>query len=607
MPPKKSFSVNGTIYDIPTDKVAGFLQKFPHASEVQSFINGKDTFDIPVQKVSGFLQKFPAAKPLNAAAPPAPQPNTPHDQTQSYPDARWNQPPAPQPPMGKVTTDDKALAAMFPTKQQAVSDNAHVAQPAAAQFAQPKYDKAEDSPYVKQAIDNAVLQKNKQKGIAAGKADMNLGRQEIIDAYNRKDIDAVRNPATGKVEMKPTGNFWQVFKDKYNETFFNGVVDDYLSKAPKEEAIQFLNNIGKTNPLYESKYAPKSLLGEGAGWVGGQADYLINTTAGGAAGALLAPTTGGASIAGAIAMTTPQVAKSAFSQSLQHNYAELKKQNPAMSDGEAYDKAQNAAYAGAAIGVATNAVLSGSIFGKSEVAQSAAKGFMSALGKSLGHTISTAPKSILTGAVAPVLNDAASAANGVKVDWNESLKKGAQAAEEWAILHAAMGVVTAPQSARSYLRPQAENVLASAPREQVKEMMQQQEADGKVPAGTTETVMTKLQEFDQAKQSIPAHVELSEETRAAITGKMLQRNQVNKQIEELHKYGSAFNSKIEDLEKQKLSIETDIDNMSRSNNPFSHEVDNLTGERLHPVKVFEDLSGKEKGASSFLKNTAKRP
>lgn len=60
----KSFKFNGSIYDVPEERVADFIKRKPEAQEVQSFIYEKDTFDVPVDKVSGFLERKPDAKPL---------------------------------------------------------------------------------------------------------------------------------------------------------------------------------------------------------------------------------------------------------------------------------------------------------------------------------------------------------------------------------------------------------------------------------------------------------------------------------------------------------------------------------------------------------------
>jgi outer membrane murein-binding lipoprotein Lpp len=109
-----------------------------------------------------------------------------------------------------------------------------------------------------------------------------------------------------------------------------------------------------------------------------------------------------------------------------------------------------------------------------------------------------------------------------------------------------------------------------------------------------EKILNDIDAYKTIQESIPANIPMSEETRAAVTGKMLQRAKLKKEIDQLSTYGTSFNDKIEDLEKQVGGVEADINAMSKSNNPFLHETDNATGERLAPVKSYEDLSGKEK-------------
>ena len=61
---KRTFKVGESIADIPAEKIDGFMQTYPDAIEVKSFIVDKDTADIPLDKVDGFLKAYPNAKPL---------------------------------------------------------------------------------------------------------------------------------------------------------------------------------------------------------------------------------------------------------------------------------------------------------------------------------------------------------------------------------------------------------------------------------------------------------------------------------------------------------------------------------------------------------------
>jgi len=59
-----SYKTNEGVYDIPVEKQQDFLKQNPHAEEVKSFIQGKDTFDIPINKVNDFTKQYPDAQPL---------------------------------------------------------------------------------------------------------------------------------------------------------------------------------------------------------------------------------------------------------------------------------------------------------------------------------------------------------------------------------------------------------------------------------------------------------------------------------------------------------------------------------------------------------------
>ena len=62
--PNKKYKVGSDVYDIPEADASNFLNDFPNAIELETFIVDKDTFDIPVNEIDGFLTDFPKAKSL---------------------------------------------------------------------------------------------------------------------------------------------------------------------------------------------------------------------------------------------------------------------------------------------------------------------------------------------------------------------------------------------------------------------------------------------------------------------------------------------------------------------------------------------------------------
>jgi len=58
---KKTFRVDGDIVDIPSENVSSFLEDFPNAEEMSSYIVDGDTVDIPVENSADFIKDFPNA------------------------------------------------------------------------------------------------------------------------------------------------------------------------------------------------------------------------------------------------------------------------------------------------------------------------------------------------------------------------------------------------------------------------------------------------------------------------------------------------------------------------------------------------------------------
>ena len=60
---KKTFKVNGGVYDIPISEVDAFLSENKGAIQLESYTLNRDTFDIPLNEVDAFLSENPKAKP----------------------------------------------------------------------------------------------------------------------------------------------------------------------------------------------------------------------------------------------------------------------------------------------------------------------------------------------------------------------------------------------------------------------------------------------------------------------------------------------------------------------------------------------------------------
>ncbi len=60
----KLFKVESKYFGIPQEEVAAFLNDFPNAIEIRSFLVGKDTIVIPIKEVAQYLKKMPNAQQL---------------------------------------------------------------------------------------------------------------------------------------------------------------------------------------------------------------------------------------------------------------------------------------------------------------------------------------------------------------------------------------------------------------------------------------------------------------------------------------------------------------------------------------------------------------
>jgi hypothetical protein len=226
------------------------------------------------------------------------------------------------------------------------------------------------------------------------------------------------------------------------------------------------------------------------------------------------------------------------------------------------------------------AVAGGAFFSGAIGGGEAAKGF----GEALGHTLKNGAKfSGIMGAQAGI-DDVVKQLQGYEANYGEDI---GEAMKGGFLQTAAMELLPHALSLPKYVKSQLYNFVGKNVDPAAVEAQLKTAPDG-------EQVAKDLDNFNTVKQAVPPNIEMSDETRAAITGKMVERTKLNKEIDELGTHGEAFAGKIEELKKQVSNIEADINQMSLTNKPFLHETDATTGESLYPVKTFEDLNGKEK-------------
>jgi hypothetical protein len=425
-------------------------------------------------------------------------------------------------------------------------------------------------PNIKEAIDDAVNQYQSKYVFSTDAKD------KIEKAYKSGDLVPIKNSKGESKLIRGTGVI-ESFGNAVNKKFEEEAMNSYLANAPKQERIKFLNN--KLNNPQEVESAPSGTAAKVSEFVGENAGMLAKGITAGMGASALALPTGGASFAQFLSML-PDMAYGGYSGTLEKNYIGLKQSNPNISDDEAYEKANKAALLGEVTGIATNAALAGSIsqniLGKVPKPTVEVKGVMDGIINSAKHAIKSYPKVGGVSVAGSVVNDLASNAIGNKVEGDEIGKNALESAVQMAATHFSLWGVTEPFKIPSYLRPQIENVVASAPREEVQAFYEDGEKKGIFPEGTTQKVLSKLSEFDEQK-AIVSKMPLSEEQKAAIVGKLLQRKKIQEENSELKKYGASFNDKIEANDKKIEELDAETNNIAKTNDFLKYEKDNLTG------------------------------
>jgi hypothetical protein len=188
----------------------------------------------------------------------------------------------------------------------------------------------------------------------------------------------------------------------------------------------------------------------------------------GALGGAASGATGGASF-GTFLATAQDMAHGGYANSLKNTYVKLKQQNPEISDEEAYAKAKNAALGSEAVSLAEGAVLAHSM-PKIPEPQVPIKGVLDGISKSVKHAIKTSPKVLGTFAGGSVAKDASELSQGVNKTFKEIENNVAESVKAGAVMHFGLMAMTEPMRIPSYLRPQLENVVASAPRAEVEKV-----------------------------------------------------------------------------------------------------------------------------------------
>jgi hypothetical protein len=430
---------------------------------------------------------------------------------------------------------------------------------------------------------------------------------QLKEGVKRGDLGIVPD-AKGNNVIKNTGGFFESFKAASDLAYAQDIENKYLRSISKDEAISYLNRIAdkpETGLVKEMPVAPDNNFGSIGQVGGGQSQLIGKTIIGGMLGAETG-LTGGASTAGFLAIAN-DLANAGYSQALKKNYNELKKEG--LSDSDAFDKATHAALTGEAVSLGQGILLSGEIPLKAKAASEtnligamkpnqslATEGYLN----SLKHTAKSAPKVVGSAGVGSVINDIQTnaIANGNPIDAKQMWEHSKEHMTQMLAFHSAVGGLSAIASGQktivpSYVRPQMENVVASADRNQVTQILQDGEQKGTYPPGTTQKVLATLSKFDE-KKAIVAPFKISEEAKAAIAGKLVQKQKLLDEKATLKPNENAFPERVNEIDKEISGIDGEINKLYNAKDIFEKETDTNTGYKNYQPKTFEELKPQEK-------------
>jgi len=376
-------------------------------------------------------------------------------------------------------------------------------------------------------------------------------------------------------------NAWESLTKGIDNANQKELQDKYVVSLSKNDAINYLNNKIQHPEIYQkSEEAPSNSLAELTSNIGENLGFIGKMVTGGIAGTALAPETGGASF-GQFLSTVKDMAYSGYAETLEENYKKLKEQNLSITDGEAYDKAHNAALVGEALQIGVAGVFaSGSLPKilkadkvKLPIPTKEPNGVVEGVSKSLLHTAKEYGKISAATVGATAGTELASKINNVDVTWKDFLDKtGEQLKGNGAALFG-LWALTEPFKIPSYIRPQIENYIASAPRKDVSDFYNKLEQEGIIPKGKADEIITHLDNFENIGKNIPKG--LSEESEASLKGILLKKENIQKEIDELHKYGSTFQDAIDAKELELKEWDNQASKIYNTNKPFEGAKDVL--------------------------------
>lgn len=589
---KRRFQVNGSVYEIPDDKVQAFLSSNPKATEVKNYNIEGSVYEIPLDKVDAFetakglKKKVGGQESENGAENSLPTSNAPQQTTSVD--------------FNKLNALQGGSQAATPSQREMAEYGVHV-QEATKEAQDKKIDEAADNSATLYFKNNPSLLRNyslSSKKPSSDKFSLTQLRnaspyQQKVTELRTKVKDGELITATdndGKIIVARPAGKWNTFKEGVSEAWnASSKADNYL-KLSADDKIKFLQ---EHKP---SEYLPEKADPESALYQGGSAVPIIGkTVTGSAAGALLAatiPETGGLTepiaqtalpAIGAWMMTVPDMAKQSQMNAEIDAYHKIKAANPTMDDKEILKEAQKAGTVGYAEGLATGTAMN---FIGSGLPQNTGQG----LWKATGQFLRNQPKSIseigtLTGATSAITEETKKAL-GVPITSAEEWDKMGKSMNSGAIMQLAFNVGHGLLAAPKYVKAQANQVLSNVNPEELQALQQKAVEAGFVTQPQVDKANESLTEYKEAqKKVIPTG---NQEKDAVITGLVQKKANLEKLKSETDKsYHDEIDAQIENAD-QRIQL------AKQTNDPIKYaEQDDLDGTKNFNPKPFDELSKKE--------------
>lgn len=443
---------------------------------------------------------------------------------------------------------------------------------------------------VRDAIDNTTERRLKSKGIQTtkGSALFNEEKSKVKKAYDNGDavfhkyIDKKTGQETAGLDK--TIGWWEGLSKGWNE-----------STQGNEDAHNFINNMSDADRVAYLKQtkqeAPRNdgYMGEVGGKLGGvgefigeNAPFLGKAAAGTAIGAgltLAAPETAGASLAGlpavaAFAMTLPDMVNQGGMNETIRRYQILKQEQPEANEVDLMRQARESGIAaGGVAGAATNALLMGE--GGNILKAPLEEETKNTIGKFIKRNLQSAVKmGVTTGAVTGA-EQAEGNLEGIKTSPNDIIKNSVQSFKDNAtigsLLHgitsAITGAVNLPKSVLSSFKYGLKDVDPTV----IKDALQSNEESGNLPQGTTEKVLTDIDQYKNALNKTAGG--LTPESEASIAGLIQAKDKITEEM-------GTKDASQHPIYKQKIeALDNQIADIQRTNKPLQHEIDE-TGNTL---------------------------